>query len=118
MEIPIESMNSEILRQCIKRAFWRLQYRVRKRNNTEIYNLLDNNISSTSFDSKVLTKIDLENLLKNISSRKSRYIIVRTVLQGVPEKVVANELQISQQAVNKCKKKVLKDLRMKMKTSV
>ena len=118
MEMPIENMNAEILRQCIKRAFWRLQYKARKKNNTEIYSLLDNNISSESFDSKVATKLDLESLVKKIPSRKSRYIIVRTVLQGVPEKVVANELKISQQAVNKCKKKILKDLRMKIKTSV
>ena len=118
MKTSIESMNAEILRQYIKRAFWRLQYKARKKNNTEIYNLLDNNISSESFDSKVATKLDLENLVRKIPSQKSRYIIVRTVLQGVPEKVVANELKISQQAVNKCKKKILADLRMKIKASV
>lgn len=117
MEIPLESIDVEFLRQHLKRAFWRLQYKARKKNNTEIYNEVNNNISSESFDTKVTTKLYLENIIKTIPSEKSRYIIVKTVLQGVPEKVVANELKISQQAVNKCKKKILKELAMKIKTS-
>ena len=105
MEITLENMDIEFIRTYIKRAFWRLQYKVRKQNNTEIYNLQDNN-ASESFDSKVISKLDLENLVNKIPSEKARYVIIRTIIQGATEKEVAKELKISQQAVHKCKVKI------------
>ncbi|WP_414858851.1 sigma factor-like helix-turn-helix DNA-binding protein [Paenibacillus sp. Soil787] len=50
-------------------------------------------------------------LVQSIQSEKGRYVIKRIYLDGLNEKEVANELQISQQAVSKWKKKGLETMR-------
>lgn len=117
MKVIQESMDAETITQHIKRAFWRLQYKVRKHANTE-FCILQDNTATEHFETNVVSRLDLKSIFDKIPSAKARYIIFRTVLQRATEKQVAHELKISQQAVNKCKTKALKDLRMKIKTLV
>lgn len=113
MITSVENSDFESLKKDLNRALWRLQYKCRKLTNTEIF-CLDDNYCSDSFESKAVSKLDLEDIIKKIPSEKSKYIIIRTILQGATEKEVAIELKISQQAVSKCKTKTLKNLQMKI----
>lgn len=112
MVTSTENGDFESLKKDLNRALWRLQYKCRKLTNTQIFCLQDNSCSE-DFESKVVSKLNLEDIMEKISSEKSKYIIIRTILQGATEKEVAIELKISQQAVSKCKTKALKNLQMK-----
>jgi DNA-directed RNA polymerase specialized sigma subunit len=59
----------------------------------------------------VISNLYVKQLMKTIPSETGRYIIERVILQGYTESEVANELKITQQAVNKCKNKYLRILR-------
>lgn len=108
-----ENMNFDETLKLLKQAFWRLQYRVRKQTNKEFYTLEDRpNVASENFESNIISKIYLKSIFDRIPSNKARYIIFRTIIQNATEKQVACELKISQQAVNKCKTKTLKELKM------
>lgn len=70
-----------------------------------------------SFDVEVLSEMYVKELLDGIPWEKCRYIIRRIVIEGLTEKEVASELQITQQAVNKWKKKGLEVLRQNLSNS-
>ncbi|WP_412915873.1 sigma factor-like helix-turn-helix DNA-binding protein [Brevibacillus sp. 179-C 1.1 NHS] len=62
--------------------------------------------------SSVDCKLYVEELLNSLPS-KARFIIEHVVINGVPEEIVAQQLGISQQGVNKYKRKYLQILRQK-----
>lgn len=101
-------------KQCLKRAAWRLQYKIKTQNYRESIPLLDNTTIDTTFESKIISQLYIKEILSNIKSPKDRYIVTRIFIQGATEHQVSKELKISQQGVNKCKKKILKNLRLKM----
>jgi len=76
--------------------------------------LLDYQTSSSSFETEVISQLYVEEIINTIPWEKSRYIIQKNIIEEMTEKEIANELQISQQAVNKWKKKGLSVLRQNL----
>lgn len=101
-------------KQCLKRAAWRLQYKIKAQNYRESMPLLENTLVNSRFESDITSQLYFKELLNNIKSHKEQYIITRIFLQGATEREVSKELNITQQGVNKCKRKVLTNLKMKM----
>lgn len=113
----MESTDTNLIlfyKQYLKRAAWRLQYKMKTQNYRESMPLLENAYVDTRFESEIISMLYIKELLNTIKSPKEKYIITRIFIQGATEKKVSEELGISQQGVNKCKRKVLKNLRMKM----
>lgn len=110
--------SSSELREYIKslrRAAWRLQYRTNKLYKKEV--TLEGKVyigNIPNFDDDVISQIYITDLLNAVPSKKSRYILKKIVIEGYTEKEIAEELQISQQAVNKCKRSAIKYLRENM----
>lgn len=104
----------EKCRQSLKRIAWRLQYRIRTQTTRELLNWLDYYGPTTSFDQEVISKIYVQELVQQIKEPKGRYIFQRVVIDGMTEKEVAKELEISQQAVSKWKKKGIAIVRENM----
>ncbi|MFZ5986689.1 MAG: sigma-70 family RNA polymerase sigma factor [Bacillota bacterium] len=98
-------------RMMLKRAAWRIQYSVRMQRTRESSSLVDCDAYNRSFEMDILSKIYVKELLDTIPCEKCRYIIKRVIIEEVTEKEVAKELQITQQAVNKWKKKGLESIR-------
>jgi DNA-directed RNA polymerase specialized sigma subunit len=109
-----------VLKQQIKRIVWRLQYHTRTYQSRELLMLDDPNrsTSSISYQSSIIEYVDsnlfVYEVLELIPSPKNKYIFKRAILDGVPEKEIAKELKVSQQAVNKCKTKTLLFLKQKI----
>lgn len=101
-------------KQCLKRAAWRLQYKAKAQNYRESMPLLENSFTDIKFESEIISQLYVNELLSTIKSPKEKYIIDRIFIQGAIEKEVSKELKISQQGVNKWKRKALKNLRMKI----
>lgn len=105
----------ESYRLGLRRFAWRLQYSMRVRHAKE-YLSLDERHYGYNFTSDVITTIYIKELLLMIPSEKARFIVKRLYLDGYTEKEVATELQLSQQAVSKWKRKAFKTIREKMNT--
>ncbi len=105
----------ENYRTLLKRAAWRMQYKIRTQNDKECKSFMDYLAHNNSFETEVLSDIYVNDLLKRIPSEKCRYIVQRTVIEEMTEKEVAYELNITQQAVSKWKKKGLEMLRQNIK---
>ncbi|MDP4181493.1 MAG: sigma factor-like helix-turn-helix DNA-binding protein [Bacillota bacterium] len=104
-------------RMLLKRAAWRMQYKIRTQHDKECKSFLDYLAYNRSFETEVLSDIYVNDLLKIIPSGKCRYIIQKTVIEEMTEKEVACELKITQQAVSKWKKKGLETLRQSLSRS-
>lgn len=99
----------ERYKQEIYRIGWRIQYKAKMINKREclIYeNDAVGECFSTSSDNKILIQV----LLDSLSSDLGKQILNKIYLQDRTESEVARELKISQQAVNKWKRKMLKEL--------
>lgn len=103
-----------LYKQYLKRAAWRLQYKMKTQNYRESIPLLDNAYIDYKCESEIVSKLYIKELLNTLTSNKEQYVITRIVIQGATEKEVAKELKISQQGVNKCKRKALETLRKKV----
>ncbi len=112
-----DDISVEICRRLLRRAAWRIQYRTRMHQEKECYTLYDNQAYNFSFEAEVLSKIYVRNLLDTIPCEKCRYIIQRTIIDGLTEKDVAYELKITQQGVSKWKIKGLKLMQQTLKNS-
>lgn len=112
-----DDISIEICRKLLRRAAWRIQYRTRMRLEKECYTLYDNQIYDFTCETEVLSEIFVKELLDTIPWEKCRYIIQRTVIDGMTEKEVACELKITQQGVNKWKVKGLKLMRQNLMNS-
>jgi DNA-directed RNA polymerase specialized sigma subunit len=110
-----QSKSLESFRQGLRGFAWRLQYSSKVRHSKESLSL-DERHYGYNFTSDVITTIYIKELLLMIPSEKARYIVKRLYLDGYTEKEVATELQLSQQAVSKWKKKAFKTIRENMNT--
>ncbi|MGG3884000.1 sigma-70 family RNA polymerase sigma factor [Brevibacillus panacihumi] len=95
----------EYFRRELKRKAWRLQYAAKQRRNREVL-FPEEHYLSSSFEKEVVSKIFIQELKNAIPSQTGQYIYKRTIVDGATEREVADELKMSQQAVNKWKKKI------------
>lgn len=101
----------EHYKQELNRISWRIQYRERVKRNKEFTIVQDiGNFITTNFVPNLDNRIFITELLDHLSSDVGRKIIVGFYLEGKSEKEISNTLNMSQQGVNKCKKKMLKEL--------
>lgn len=101
----------ETCRKLLKRSAWRIQYKTRIQLIRESSPLYDNQLYDKSFESTVISDLFVDELLKTIPWEKCRYIIKKTVIDGMAEQEVARELQMTQQGVSKWKRKGLEILK-------
>ena len=73
--------------------------------------LFEDQASDIGFETEIISKIFVDSLLNTIPWEKCRFILEKTIIYGMTEKEVANQLHITQQGVNKWKKKGLELLR-------
>lgn len=103
-----DEMKKELCRKALRRIAWRLQYQAkrlldREKPFMEVTLIRD---AMVNLDSNLF----VEELLEALPD-KDRFIIRRVVIEGVPEKEVARQLNISQQRVNAYKQRSLLRLR-------
>ncbi|MEK3715880.1 MULTISPECIES: sigma-70 family RNA polymerase sigma factor [unclassified Paenibacillus] len=101
----------ETCRKLLKRSAWRIQYKTRIQLIKESNPLYDNECYDNSFESMVVSELFVDELLDMLPWAKCRYIIKRTVIEGMAEQEVAAELQMTQQGVSKWKRKGLEVLK-------
>ncbi|ETT34213.1 MULTISPECIES: sigma-70 family RNA polymerase sigma factor [unclassified Paenibacillus] len=101
----------ETCRKLLKRSAWRIQYKTRIQLIRESNPLYDNEVYDNSFESMVVSELFVDELLDMLPWEKCRYIIQKTVIEGMPEQEVAAELQMTQQGVSKWKRKGLEVLK-------
>jgi RNA polymerase sigma factor (sigma-70 family) len=92
----------------IYRIGWRLQYQAKKIKNRED-SLYDKDYSSSNFTSFSENKILIQQLMNTLPPQ-GKVILYKLYIQDLTESEVANELKISQQAVNKWKRKMIQKL--------
>ncbi|WP_046212666.1 RNA polymerase sigma factor [Paenibacillus wulumuqiensis] len=100
---------SEQYRQRLRQASWRMQYRAK----TRLYHEkspLNEQIGSFSVQSDDINTILLQEWIHTLPSEQGRIIITGLYLEGQSEQELAARLQISQQAVNRWKRKSLQYL--------
>ncbi|WP_308722652.1 sigma factor-like helix-turn-helix DNA-binding protein [Paenibacillus polysaccharolyticus] len=98
----------ERYRTEIYRIGWRLQYRVKKVRNRELP-IFEEGATSDDFTYFLDSKVDIQSILSTLPEN-GREIISQIYLKGFTEIEVAKKLNISQQVVNRCKKKMLQQL--------
>ncbi|MFS1511553.1 sigma factor-like helix-turn-helix DNA-binding protein [Chengkuizengella sp. SCS-71B] len=104
-------------RVLLKRTAWRIQYKAKVRRKKEWLVEFDECLYTTqSFLPDVVSRYYLLELLSLLSSNKERYILQKIYLEGFTENELAKELNITQQAVNKCKNKAIQTIRQKIST--
>ncbi len=94
-------------RSEIYRIGWRLQYRTKKIRKRE--NRFDLELAAPTFTDFSDTKVVIEQLLSTLS-RQEQAILKKIYWEGLTEAEVARQLKISQQGVNKWKKKLIQRL--------
>ena len=112
-----DDISVENCRKLLRRAAWRIQYKTRIKQVRECHILFDDQAYDMGFEADIISKIFVENLLNTIPSERCRFVIKRTVIDGLTEKEVAYELKITQQGVNKWKKRGLELLRESLTNS-
>lgn len=110
MEINDE-ITVENCRKLLRRAAWRIQYKSRINQIREHQMLFEDQASEVGFEAEIISKIFVDSLLNTIPWEKCRFILEKTIIYGMTEKEVASQLHITQQGVNKWKKKGLDLLR-------
>lgn len=98
----------EAYRTEIYRIGWRLQYQSKKVRKHEC-SYYDGVIGNASFTTQVDTKIMLYELINSLPP-KGKLIMYKLYMKGLTEAEISKELNLSQQAVNKWKQKILKQL--------
>lgn len=103
----------DFFRSELYRIAWRMQYKVRVQYKYECSYVQE--ISPTiSFIEQTDNRLLLESLFKSMPAHIGKQIILDFYINDKSEKQIAQELNISQQAVNKWKKKMLHTLNQKM----
>ncbi|NQX46863.1 sigma-70 family RNA polymerase sigma factor [Paenibacillus tritici] len=98
----------ERYRNEIYRIGWKIEYRARKVSRTEC-SLFDNIQAEANFIQDSENKIMLEQLTDSLPAFE-KSILYKLYLEGYSEAEVAKQFNISQQAVNKWKKKIINQL--------
>lgn len=102
----------DFFKREVYRIGWRVQYQAKRVKNKEqpLYNLEPSN---NGFDSQSDNRILIEELLGTLPPQ-GRMIIEKIYLNDLKESDVAKQLNISQQAVSKWKRKMIKQLSQTM----
>ncbi len=106
-------MSDKELHGLVERIAWGIQYQVKKKNRQSYEHLpyLDEFCGGSDNVLKAVEEqLFVEQLLSTIPEQ-AQLIIRRTVLEGATDTEVANQLHVSQQAVNRCKRKYLHQLK-------
>ncbi|WP_028559920.1 sigma factor-like helix-turn-helix DNA-binding protein [Paenibacillus pinihumi] len=98
----------ERFRSEVYRIGWRVQYRAKKIRNREC-SFYDREPAADSFVVSSENKLLLEQLMSTLPPR-GRTIMYRLYIQDQTESEVARQLNLSQQAVNKWKRKMIQQL--------
>lgn len=104
----------EHYRTELKRLAWRLHYYVKKEQNHERLVLFEPIIPVDNFAAMIDSQMWSHELIQSLSSEIGRDILYRLYILEKKEKEVAEELNLSQQAVNRWKNKMLNQLKQKM----
>lgn len=100
----------------VYRIAWRVQYKARAVRNRECsFNGIEPSV--TCFTSSSDNKIVVRQMISALPSTTGQTIISKIYLQDKTEGEVARELNMSQQGVNKWKRKMIKELSRMMKSS-
>lgn len=97
----------------LQRHAWRLQYQVRRKHRRECHFLEESHPIHSSMEC-VIDLIYVEQILDEIPSNIGKKIIHDLFIQDKTESQLARELSISQQAVNKWKRKMIHLLSQKL----
>ncbi|QDY83902.1 sigma-70 family RNA polymerase sigma factor [Paenibacillus polymyxa] len=100
----------EQYRKKLYRIAWRIQYRARVQTNHEFVMEKNEAISAPSFTEYANSNMYTLQLINSLSSEIGKMIIFDLYILDKTEAQIAKELKLSQQAVNKWKKKMLKEL--------
>ncbi|MFL1674986.1 sigma factor-like helix-turn-helix DNA-binding protein [Paenibacillus dendritiformis] len=91
----------------LRRIAWRLQYRSKVTLTREGQLKLDI-IKGSSFLDEADSRLFVTELINSLESPKARQIITKIYVENKSEKEIASEMNITQQGVNKWKRKSLK----------
>ncbi|EPY09684.1 sigma-70 family RNA polymerase sigma factor [Paenibacillus alvei] len=113
----MKDKNASVIEQYqkeLKRIAWRLQYyaRVRRRRETALNDYMY--LTTPVHDHYRESHIYVMDLIDKIPFETGKQIIFKIYIQEKPETQIAKEMNISQQAVSKWKRKCLKYLYQKM----
>lgn len=97
-------------RKELKRIAWRIQYRAKRDRNREIS--IDNVhfTSEPTFSEHSVNRILVEQYIWALTSEVGKKVIYEIYIKDKQEAQVAREMKISQQAVNKWRKKMILQL--------
>ena len=90
----------------LKRIAWRLQYRARKQRSREIHISFEMPHPDNSF-THIESVIYINQLFDNTLCETEKYVVKKLIFEDRTEKEIAAELNMSQQGVNKWKKKAM-----------
>ncbi|WP_025688239.1 hypothetical protein [Paenibacillus zanthoxyli] len=107
----------EYYRTELKRMAWRIHYHVKKEQNGELLSNFEPIWTYPGFSQDTDNRIIVGQLLNSLSSEIGKEIIYQLYILGKKEKDVAFELQMTQQAVNRWKNKMLKEMKQKIEKS-
>ncbi|MGW7159811.1 RNA polymerase sigma factor [Paenibacillus taichungensis] len=96
----------------VYRIGWRVQYRAKKVKQRECF-INDIDIFGGNFTTNLEDKVMVEQLLQSLPPQ-GKTILNKVYIEGHTEEEVAKHLNMSQQAVNKWKKRMLKQLSQRM----
>lgn len=105
----MDNKNNSVYEQYkseIYRIGWRIQYRTKKIRNNEFPLYENSTLSSSNFTFSSEKRVLVWQLLNKLPPN-GKIIMDKLYLQGLTEIEVAQHLHISQQAVSKCKKKMI-----------
>ena len=102
-----DNISVEVCKKLLRQATWRIQYKTRTQRLREGYPLFESYAYDCSFETAIISEMYVKELLALIPWDRCRYIIQKTVIEGMTEKEVALELKITQQGVSKWRRKGL-----------
>ncbi|MGG4186691.1 sigma-70 family RNA polymerase sigma factor [Paenibacillus jamilae] len=100
----------EQYRRELYRIAWRMQYREKRDRKREVSMECRPDLFQPSFAEESDNKIVLQSYINKLVCEASKKVIYEIYINDKTEAQVARELKITQQAVNKWKKKALREL--------
>ncbi|WP_152378638.1 sigma-70 family RNA polymerase sigma factor [Paenibacillus brasilensis] len=100
----------EHYRRELYRIAWRMQYREKRDRKREVSMECSPNLFRPSFSDESDNRVMLQSYINKFACEASKKVIYEIYINDKTEAQVSRELKISQQAVNKWKKKALREL--------
>ncbi|URJ60922.1 sigma-70 family RNA polymerase sigma factor [Paenibacillus polymyxa] len=100
----------EQYRRELYRIAWRMQYREKRDRKREVSMECSPDLFQPSFSEESDNKVMLQSYINKLVCEASKKVIYEIYINDKTEVQVARELKITQQAVNKWKKKALREL--------